>query len=57
MAFKEGIGENGKLDGSVLKPIDTGQKLYIPASTSYMRMKNNAKKDGVDLKTVKWASH
>jgi hypothetical protein len=52
MAFREGIGENGKLDDSVLKPIDTGQKLYKPASTSFMRMKNDAKKDGVDIKLV-----
>lgn len=52
MAYIEGIGENGRLDDSVLKPIDTGQKLWIPASISYMRMKENAKKDGVDIQLV-----
>ena len=49
MAYKEGIGENGKLDDLVLRKIDTGQKLYTPASLSYMRMKNDAKKDGVTI--------
>lgn len=52
MAYKEGIGENGRLSDSVLKPIDTGQKLYIPASISFMRMKNDALKDGVNIKLV-----
>lgn len=50
MAYKEGIGENGKLPDYVLKSIDTGQKLWKPASISYMRMKNDAKKDGVNIK-------
>jgi hypothetical protein len=52
MAYKEGIGENGKLPESVLRKIDTGQKLYIPASVSFMRMKNDAKKDGVNIRLV-----
>jgi hypothetical protein len=47
MAYKEGIGENGKLKDSVLQKIDTGQKLYKPAAISFMRMKNDAKKQGV----------
>jgi hypothetical protein len=44
MAYKEGIGENGKLPKDVLKSIDTGHKLYKPASISFMRMKEDAKK-------------
>jgi len=50
MAFKEGIGENGELLKYVLKSIDTGQYLYKPASISYMRMKNDAQKEGVTIK-------
>lgn len=49
MAFKQGVGENGKLNDSVLKKIDTGHKLYAPAATSFMRMKNDAKKQNVNL--------
>jgi hypothetical protein len=52
MAYKEGIGENGKLDDSVLQKIDTGLKLYKPASISFMRMKNDAKKQGVNIELV-----
>ncbi len=50
MAFKEGIGENGNLPNNVLKSVDTGQKLWKPASISFMRMKNDAKKDGITIK-------
>lgn len=49
MSIKELIGTNGKLQSNVLKKIDTGQELFIPASESYMRMKNDAKKDNVDI--------
>ncbi len=49
MAYKEGIGENGNLTDDVLEKIDTGQKLYKPAAISYMRMKNDAKKSGVNI--------
>jgi hypothetical protein len=52
MAYTEGIGENGKLDDSVLSKIDTGQKLYKPAAISFMRMKNDAKKQGVNIDLV-----
>jgi hypothetical protein len=52
MAYQEGIGENGKLDDSVLKKIDTGQKLYKPAAVSFMRMKDDAKKQGVNIDLV-----
>lgn len=52
MAYKEGIGENGELTDNVLKKIDTGQKLYAPAAVSYMRMKNDAKKDGVVIQLI-----
>jgi hypothetical protein len=52
MAYKEGIGENGQLPDSVLKRIDTGQKLYIPAADSFMRMRKDAIKDGVYIKLV-----
>ena len=50
MAYREGIGENGKLPDYVLKSIDTGQKLYVPAAVSYMRMKRDAQKEGVTIK-------
>lgn len=49
MAYKEGIGENGKLPKDVLKSIDTGHKLFKPASISFMRMKEDAKKDGITI--------
>jgi hypothetical protein len=52
MAFRKGIGENGNLSDSVLQKIDTGQKLYIPAAVSFMRMKNDAKKQGVNIELV-----
>lgn len=52
MAYKEGIGENGFLDDDVLEKIDTGQKLWIPAAASFMRMKNDAKKSGVNIQLV-----
>ena len=52
MAYREGIGENGKLDDSVLKKTDTGHKLYVPASISFMRMKSEAKKQGVNIDLV-----
>jgi hypothetical protein len=52
MAYKEGIGENGKLDNSVLEKIDTGLKLYKPAAIAFMRMKNDAKKEGVNIDLV-----
>ena len=44
MSIKKLIGTNRKLLSNVLKKIDTGQGLFIPASESYMRMKNDAKK-------------
>jgi hypothetical protein len=46
--FKEKY-TNGKIPLKVLKPIDTGQSLERNASNSYMRMKNDAKKDGVNI--------
>jgi hypothetical protein len=52
MAYKEGIGENGELSDSVLQEIDTGQQLYKPAAISFMRMKNDAKKQGVNIDLV-----
>jgi hypothetical protein len=52
MSIKELIGINGKLQSNVLKKIDTGQELFIPASESYTRMKNDAKKDDVDIQLV-----
>jgi hypothetical protein len=52
MSIKELIGINGKLQSNVLKKIDTGQGLFIPASESYMRMKKDAKKDNVDIQLV-----
>lgn len=52
MGYKQGIGQNGELDDSVLKKIDTGQKLFIPAADSFMRMKKDAKKDGVNIQLV-----
>lgn len=39
--------QNGKIPADALKPIDTGQLLEENASYSYMRMKNDAKKEGV----------
>ncbi len=41
--------QNGKIPADALKPIDTGQLLQEDARDSYMRMKNDAKVDGVIL--------
>lgn len=41
--------QNGSIPADKLKPIDTGQLLQKNARDSYMRMKSDAKKDGVTI--------
>lgn len=41
--------QNGKIPKRALRPIDSGHLLEKNARDSYMRMKKEAKKDGVDI--------
>lgn len=50
MIYLQEAYENGKIPESALGKIDTGQPLEKNAAEAYMRMKNDAKKDGVDIK-------
>jgi uncharacterized membrane-anchored protein YitT (DUF2179 family) len=49
MAYKEGIGENGQLPLHKLKKVEPKEKLYRVAANSYIRMRKEAKKQGVNL--------
>lgn len=40
-------GQNGRLPASELMDVGDGQKLWKPAAVQYLRMKEDAKKDGV----------
>lgn len=43
---------NGKLPGTLLRPIKAGGRLYIPAALAFDRMFAAAEKDGIVLKSV-----
>lgn len=52
MAYRESIGENGKLSSSVLKSVGGKHLLFKPAADSYLRMQEAAKKSGVSFNLV-----
>lgn len=52
MAYREGIGENGKLPTSVLKSVGGKHYLFTKAADSYLRMQEAAKKDGINFNLV-----
>jgi LAS superfamily LD-carboxypeptidase LdcB len=52
MAYREGIGENGKLSNSVLKSVGGKHMLFITAADSYLRMQEAAKQSGVNFNLV-----
>lgn len=49
MSFREGIGNNGELPNNMLKSIGGDDRLYLPASDSFLRMKKDALADGITI--------